>query len=589
MTAVPFADARYNKRPSVAVPGHRAVAGIERVFGTLTSEAQRRASPPTIAIDAYPGVDLARLKATLAVALPDFDCIDVEAEAALDLPALDALFARNLTDDRVFGVLSHHQPEELFDPGRLDALRRRAADRARPTVLVGFGAALAAPDADVTVLADMPRWEIQQRMRRGQPNWRCANGGEDVLRKYKRGFFVEWRIADRHKQALFDRIDFLLDTTDPDTPKLVSGDGFRAGLNAAVARPFRLVPYFDPGIWGGQWMKRVCGLDPESPNFAWSFDCVPEENSLLLSFDGATVEIPAIDLVFRHPVELLGDRTHARFGREFPIRFDLLDTMGGGNLSLQVHPLTEYIQDRFGMPYTQDESYYLLDTGKDPCVYLGVRTGTDPAAMMTALEQAQVGGAPFPDERFINRLPVKKHDHVLIPAGTVHCSGRNTMVLEISATPYIFTFKLWDWGRVGLDGLPRPVHLEHGRQAIQWDRDTDWVDANLVHQVEPLASGHGWTEERTGLHARQFIEARRHWFTEPVPHDTRGTVNVLNLIEGPEAVVTSPEGAFEPFVVHYAETFIVPAAVGPYRIAPTPASANQTLGTIKAFVRGTEG
>jgi hypothetical protein len=68
--------------------------------------------------------------------------------------------------------------------------------------------------------------------------------------------------------------------------------------------------------------------------------------------------------VFRHPRELLGGAVHARFGAEFPIRFDLLGTMGGGSLPLQVHPLTEYIQDRFGMHYTQDESYYLLDAAE---------------------------------------------------------------------------------------------------------------------------------------------------------------------------------------------------------------------------------
>lgn len=160
------------------------------------------------------------------------------------------------------------------------------------------------------------------------------------------------------------------------------------------------------------------------------------------------------------------------------------------------------------------------------------------------------------------------------------------MVLEISATPYIFTFKLWDWGRLGLDGLPRPVHLEHGEQVIDWQRDTAWVQEHLVNRTEPVAEGPGWREERTGLHEREFIETRRHWFSEPVLHHTEGRVNVLNLIEGEEAVVDSPEGRFAPFVVHYAETFIVPAAVGSYRISPYGSSQGKTLATIKAWVRG---
>lgn len=103
------------------------------------------------------------------------------------------------------------------------------------------------------------------------------------------------------------------------------------------------------------------------------------------------MEIPAMDLVLYQPVKLLGDRVHARFGAEFPIRFDLLDTMGGGNLSLQVHPLTEYIQDQFGMHYTQDESYYILDAGDDACVYLGVKKDVDRDAMFHDLEEAREG------------------------------------------------------------------------------------------------------------------------------------------------------------------------------------------------------
>ena len=306
---------------------------------------------------------------------------------------------------------------------------------------------------------------------------------------------------------------------------------------------------------------------------------------LLLGFGDVRVEIPALNVVFAHPRELLGDAVHGRFGAEFPIRFDFLDTMGGGNLSLQVHPLTEYIQDKFGMNYTQDESYYLLDAGSDGCVYLGLREGIDCKSMLRDLRVAQVGGPAFPAEKYLNVFPARKHDHFLIPAGTVHCSGKNSMVLEISATPYIFTFKLWDWGRLGLNGLPRPIHLDHGAANIQWDRTTGWVRRNLINKVIPIANGEGWREEHTGLHAREFIETRRHWFTGAVPHDTNGGVNVLNLVEGREAIVESPTAAFEPFVIHYAETFIVPAAVGAYTTRPFGESEGSECITIKAFVR----
>jgi len=332
-------------------------------------------------------------------------------------------------------------------------------------------------------------------------------------------------------------------------------------------------------------MEEICNLPRDVPNYAWCFDCVPEENSILLGFGGTRVEIPAIDLVFAHPHELLGESVHARFGTEFPIRFDLLDTIRGGNLSLQVHPLTEYIQDKFGMHYTQDESYYLLDAGPDAIVYLGLREDVAPAELLQELRAVQRGEFIFPAEKFVNIWPARKHDHFLIPAGTIHCSGKNCMVLEISATPYIFTFKLWDWDRLGLNGTPRPIHLDHGEANIQWNRRTAWVQQNLINRIDQVASGHGWREERTGLHEREFIETRRHWFHEPVRHHTQGIVNVLNLIEGEEAVVESPTEAFPPFVVHYAETFIIPAAVGGYMIRPHGPSLGKPCATIKAFVR----
>jgi mannose-6-phosphate isomerase class I len=201
------------------------------------------------------------------------------------------------------------------------------------------------------------------------------------------------------------------------------------------------------------------------------------------------------------------------------------------------------------------------------------------------LKKANQGLGDFDDQKYINQYPAKKHDHFLIPAGTIHCSGKNCMILEISATPYIFTFKLWDWDRLGLDGLPRPVHLDHGEKVIQWDRDTKWVEENLINRIEKINEEDGWIQEKTGLHERGFIETRRHWFSKKIHHQTNGSVHVLNLIEGEEAIIESPTGQFKPFIVHYAETFFIPEGVKEYTIRPYGKAERKTIAVIQAYVR----
>ncbi len=545
-------------------------------------------NPCVVCVECYPGAFEYSIKQALCEGLNPADVIYTP--ELLKAPGeIDRMLAGVLGDDPVFGQMSGITLEEFFDPSKLLQARDKSANRREGLLLVvGVGASLVSPQPDLLVYADMARWEIQGRQRRDQiANLGSENFRESPSLKYKRAFFVDWRAADRLKKELLPRVDFFLDTNGA-TAKMVNGGAVREGLKKAAHSPFRVVPYFDPGPWGGHWMEEVCDLPHDFPNHAWCFDCVPEENSLLLGFGGVQIELPAIDLTFFQPRELLGDFIYSRFGAEFPIRFDFLDTMGGGNLSLQVHPRTEYIRRHFGMAYTQDESYYMLDAAEDGCVYLGVKTGVDRDAMVRDLRAAQNGGLPFPAEKYVNKFPTRKHDHFLIPAGTIHCSGKNSMVLEISATPYIFTFKLWDWGRLGLNGLPRPIHLDHGIANIAWERDTEWVRRGLINHFDLLEKNDVWTEERTGLHDLEFIETRRRWFTKTSTDKTQGTVNVLNLVEGREVTVESPTGVFDPQVVHYAETFIVPAATGGYTIRPSGESEGKRCATIKAFVRGNQ-
>lgn len=560
MTYLNF-KSRYDKYPETEVDGYddQAWKGYGEILKTLASAMLVK---KVLTVDCYPGVDDTEVLTALKNGMHFSEIIESK-DVFYDEKTLDALMARNLTDDRVRGIMYYGEVSDFIDQDKLLKMRERVKKAQGSVLVYGFAAALI-NEGDIFVYADMARWEIQLCYRKGMPNFKADNEKEDPLRKYKRGFFIEWRIADRHKEKFYDSMDFYLDTNVKGDPKMITGSAFTAGLRKVAKGPFRLVPYFDPGIRGGHWMQEVCGLDKDVPNYAWSFDGVPEENSLYLRYGDIRVETPAMNLTKYLPREFLGQKTFARFGAEFPIRFDMLDTMDGQNLSLQVHPLTEYIKTKFGMPYTQDESYYILDAKEDGGVYLGVKNGVDPQAMIADLERAQNGEFKFPADKYVNLFPAKKHDHFLIPAGTVHCSSKNSMVLEISATPYIFTFKLWDWDRVDLNGIPRPIHIEDGKKVIQFGRDTDWVKENLINRFETISQNEDYTQVKTGLHELEFIETNVYASEKSVKISSGGEFSILNLVDGQEAVIESPENKFAPFTVHYAETFILPAAAGDF-------------------------
>ena len=555
-------NTHYDLRPIACRKSERAAADPEAIRSVLLDALDRAGR--VLTVECYPGVNVTDILTLFCDG--DFSLILYSDALAVSPKAMDTMIEDDLTSDPVFGHMTTRTLADFFPEENLRGAREKIAATPGRVLAVGVGASLVT-EGDLAVMADITRWEIQLRYRRGLSNWNTTKTNVSGREKYKRGYFAEWRWGDGVKDGLLPRMDFYLDCTAEGKPVLVSGDAYRSTLEETAKKPFRLVPYFDPGVWGGDWMKNTFGLPENGSNYAWSFDGVPEENSLLFDFGGVNVETPAMNLILTRAREVLGEAVFGRFGREFPIRFDMLDTIHGQNLSLQVHPLTEYIQKNFGMNYTQDESYYLLDVDGDaPCVYLGVKTGVNPDEMLAALRAAQDEGIPFDAEKYVNRIPVKKHDHVLIPAGTVHCSGAGSMVLEISATPYIFTFKLWDWGRVDLDGKPRPIHLGHGAANIQFDRDTEFVKENLVHQEQTLVETACGKIEKTGLDRREFIDTFRLTTRSSLAFSGKGSVTVVNLVEGESALIESPDGRFEPFGLHYAETAILPEAAGTFRL-----------------------
>ncbi|MEO6221411.1 MAG: hypothetical protein ABIO81_13345, partial [Ginsengibacter sp.] len=392
-------QSNYDKLPSVQVESENksCIVGWGNIIGHL-NEKIKTISKKSIAvvIECYHGINDDEVEGQLQKNIKHGVWINSKS-CFKDEDEIRKMVQPDVTDDSVFGYLTRLNMINYFNPEKLARTKERIINTKEGIVILyGPGAICVAPEHDLLIYADMARWEIQLRMRKNEiDNLGICNRDDSFSQQYKNAFFVDWRVCDRLKKQLLNKWDYLLDTNKQNEPKLVEAKAILKGLQLASQQPFRVVPFFDPGPWGGQWLKEVCNLDRNEINFAWGFDCVPEENSLLLGYGNVVVEIPSINLVFYKPNELLGEKVHARFGDEFPIRFDFLDTMDGGNLSLQVHPLTEYIQEKFGMHYTQDESYYMLDVKDNAFIYLGLNDDVNPQAMINELNDAQETGHHF--------------------------------------------------------------------------------------------------------------------------------------------------------------------------------------------------
>jgi hypothetical protein len=280
-------NANYDKYPKVKITGfdQQCWAGWPAITGQIAAEIHRLQQNKTVlALETYPGVHDDEIIKNIREGLQPQAFFDAK-EAYLSHTAIDALTFPDVTDDRIFGFMTRLRIEQFFDPQKLKALQNKVQQADGLVVVYGAGATLVAQTWNLLVYADLARWEIQQRMRRKKvSNLGVHNPELEFSRMYKRAYFVDWRVADRLKRENFENWDFVLDTNIEGQPKMATGTGLRAALQETASQPFRVVPFFDPGPWGGQWMKEVCDLDRSAVNYAWCFDCVPEENSLLLDF-----------------------------------------------------------------------------------------------------------------------------------------------------------------------------------------------------------------------------------------------------------------------------------------------------------------
>lgn len=568
-------EGAYNIYPAFAVDGE--------IFSGLDALAERIAAAGCAVIDGFEGVLWDRFVDALSRAVETAGrrvrAVPV-ADAMKDEAEIDALVAPFMGEpDAIFGRMTDLRMIDFFDRSKLERLRPAAG--AEVDILFGAGAALAGWSG-LLVYVDLPKNELQFRMAAGAACNFGTSRRTDSRESYKRCYFVDWPVLDTYKGELIPRLDWIVDEQRIDAYASMSGSDFRAALAEMCRSSFRVRPWFAPGVWGGTYLRdHIAGLNREAPNLAWSYELMALENGVLFRHGGVMMEVSFSFLMSYGYREVLG-RCADDFGTDFPIRFDFLDTMGGGNLSIQCHPRPEYIRSRFGKPYTQDETYYILRTEDDAHVYLGFQEGVCRESFTEALERSRQTGEALDIERFVRRFPARKHDLFLIPNGTVHASGAGNLVLEISSAPYIFTFKMYDWVRPDLDGRPRPINIGHGLNNVRFDRCGRTVDETLICRPYVLERNERYTQEHLPTHPDHFYDVHRYRLHagRSLRIETDGRCHVWMIVEGSHVGIVTDNGRCERY--NYMETFIVPAAAGGYELRN---ASDGDLLLVKAFVK----
>jgi hypothetical protein len=497
---------------------------------------------------------------------PEFSQLTSSPELRDD-PDFDRLASGRLADFlRLPAELVAESGELVAEPGQL-------------VVVHGPGAALAA--RGVVWYADLPKRYAEAEIASGH-GLNLGQRPGDGPASTKRLFFVDWPLLDRHRDEIAPHVDYWLDMQDSVSPALLDGATLRRTLADLAGRPFRTRPTFNTTPWGGHWGQDHLGHNKGALNTAVGYELIaPEAGVLVGADDGPRVELPFQLVVSADPEGVLGAQVHRDFGTSFPIRFDYLDTVGGGNLSVHCHPRPDYMRTVFGWPYPQHESYYVMVGGEDHQIFLGLRQDADVEAFHREATSADEHGTPLEISDYVAAWPATPHQLFLIPGGTPHGSGRGNVVLEISATPYLYSLRFYDWLRRDTAGGLRPVHVGHAFRNLNADRRGRAVRTDLLQEAAVLRQGDGWHEELIGKLPEVFFEVRRVVLGPGscAEGTTDGRFNVLNIVEGDGVVIEVP-GAPEHTLV-YAETLVVPARVGNYSLRPL---GTENVRVVKALV-----
>ena len=348
--------------------------------------------------------------------------------------------------------------------------------------------------------------------------------------------------------------------------------------------PYKFTPLLVERVWGGQTLARFGKPVPPGKRIGESWEISDRDEAQTIVANGPDRGKTLRQLVEAHGVDAIigtaghGGVSHAALptapvGRagptapqpRFPLLVKLLDCRE--RLSLQVHPPAAIAAKLNGEPKT--EMWYVLDADVDAHLIAGLRRGVSGADFIRALDQASSSPIPHPSslhiENCVHRFHVVKGDTFFVPSGRLHAIDAGVVFVEIQQNSDT-TYRVYDWGRVGLDGKPRQLHVQESLACI------DFQDFE-PRKVKPKVENHGvnglWRLIECDYFHVHKLDLRNAW-----PDRCDGSsFHILACVEGAIGILT-PDNKEEHLDI--GQVALLPAALGHYTVVPQ-AEVSQAL------------
>ena len=517
----------------------------------------------------------------------ELEAVDCNAAILKDGKEIDAIIDPLLIWDTkidptlLYGKVYHGGYIGLIDEEKTEAFKAAMPAKKAPGKIVavyGYGCLIRELRSlyDVKCFFDITPMNCMLRIRAGE----YANLGKKhtgiINRTIRRCYYCDFENAVQLRKELFAEaaIDWYFLDNDRAKLQMMPFSTFSEICAQLVKYPFRAKPCYLEGVWGGTYMKKLRNLPQEMRNAAWVFDFIPMEVSVLIEAGGEKLDINYCSFVHKEGENLMGAECVKKYKGYFPIRFNWDDSYHStGNMSIQCHSGGTYNTEHYNEFGRQDESYYVVVTGHEAKTFIGFRDDADIPAFFKEIEAADTEHKPCDYMKYVSYEESKPGLQVMLPAGTIHSSGRNQVILEIgSLTIGSYTYKMYDYLRLDFDGKQRPIHTRLGEINVRQDRRYSVIHdpsspEYIVQKPRLDAKGEGWEEYILGENPQMYISLRRLEFEKQCQQDTKGEkFHVLTLVDGEKVRVRSLDHPERHYDMEFMDIVCVPADMGRYVI-----------------------